>query len=202
MSIAPLILVVGPSGAGKDSLMDGACQQLADEPSVLFARRVVTRPSQPGAELHDSMTLAEFERAEAAGKFVLSWRAHGLAYGIPAEVESLRRQGQTVIANVSRSVLADARQRLAPVGIVVVTAAPDVLAYRLARRGRESIEDIRQRLARATVDMPTGPDVRLVQNDRDLADGIRSFMHAISSLRGEGGLTVAPAKNHVADQVG
>lgn len=183
MSIAPLILVVGPSGAGKDSLIQGARLHMAGDPSVCFARRVVTRPNHPGGESHDSVTLEAFERAEEAGQFMLSWRAHGLAYGIPIAVESQRRQGAAVVANVSRSVLADARARLAPVGVIVVSAPVDVLARRLAGRGRENAEAIGQRLARAAVDVPSGPDVRLVENDRDLAQGISAFMAAIVSLR-------------------
>ncbi len=174
-----LILVVGPSGAGKDSLMEGARARLTD---IHFARRVVTRPSVAGAEIHDTLDLDAFEGQEAAGRFMLSWRAHGLAYGVPASLDRLRAEGTAVVVNVSRAVVDDARSRLAPVGIVVVTAPVAVLAARLAARGREREEDIRQRLERAIAGMPAGDDVRTVVNDGELEAGIAAFVAALRDL--------------------
>lgn len=179
-----LILVVGPSGAGKDSLMAGAKQALAEDPRFHFARRVVTRPAQPGAEDHDSLDDASFAAQAAAGAFLLHWQAHGLQYGVPADLAMRRAAGCAVVVNVSRAVIDAARQRLGPVGVVVVTAPPDILAARLAGRGRESAEDIRQRLIRAAADLPSGPDVRLVSNDGDLAQGIAAFSAALCDLAG------------------
>ncbi|PWC44326.1 phosphonate metabolism protein/1,5-bisphosphokinase (PRPP-forming) PhnN [Azospirillum sp. TSO22-1] len=183
MSLAPLILVVGPSGAGKDSLMDGARARLAGDPAFHFARRVVTRPALAGAEDHDSLTLAEFEVREAAGGFLLSWRAHGLAYGVPAALDHLRRRDQAVVVNVSRTVVNEARTRLRPVGVVVVTAPANVLAARLAGRGREEGADITDRLKRAAP-MPAGRDVRVVVNDGSLDQGVQAFLRALKDLAG------------------
>ncbi|CAA7626437.1 phosphonate metabolism protein/1,5-bisphosphokinase (PRPP-forming) PhnN [Magnetospirillum sp. UT-4] len=182
MAAAPLILVVGPSGAGKDTLMDEARRRLADEPRIAFARRVVTREARPEAEDHDCLSPDQFDRAEAAGGFVLSWRAHGLAYGIPASVQELRRLGQAVVANVSRAVVDEARARLRPVGVVVVTAPPTVLAERLAARGRESADDVLLRLQRAAVPPPEGADVRVVVNDGSVSEGVEAFLAALRDL--------------------
>jgi ribose 1,5-bisphosphokinase len=180
---APLILVVGPSGAGKDSLIDGARAVLgAAGDRFRFARRVVTRPALDSAEDHASVSPPDFDRIEAAGGFLLSWRAHGLAYGIAAELQADRQDGWAVVANVSRAVVDDARARLAPVGVVVVTASDAVLAARLAARGRETADDIAARLARAPADLPTGPDVRRVVNDGALVDGIAAFVAALREL--------------------
>lgn len=180
MTLAPLILVVGPSGAGKDSLIDGAKRRLAGDPGIHFARRVVTRAAE--AEDHDTLSPDEFARVEAAGGFLLSWNAHGLAYGVPAEIDGLRREGVAVVANVSRSVIARARERLAPVGVVLVTAPPHVLAARLVMRGRETAEAIAARLRRETAAVD-GEDVRQVVNDRTLGEGIAAFVAALDSCR-------------------
>lgn len=182
MTRAPLILVVGPSGAGKDALMEGARQRLAGEGRFHFAQRVVTRPASAGGEDHISLSEPEFRRAEAAGEFLLSWDAHGLGYGIPRTVEMCRSIGVAVVANVSRGVVEAARRELAPVGVVVVTAPAPVLAARLARRGRESAEDIQHRLERAVAPLPAGDGVRTVNNDRELADGVESFVAALNSF--------------------
>jgi len=182
MTLAPLILVVGPSGAGKDALMEGARRKLDATGRFHFARRVVTRPLTAGGEDHLSVTPEQFRAIRAAGGFLLSWEAHGLSYGIPKGVEDYRRDGLAVVANVSRSVIELARQALAPVGLVVVTAQPATLAERLRQRGRETAEDIRQRLRRPTPALPTGEDVRIVANDFSLEEGVDHFTSALRSL--------------------
>lgn len=182
MTPAPLILVVGPSGAGKDSLMEGARQRLSGEPGFHFARRIITRPASPETEDYHSVTPEEFANIEAAGGFLLAWSAHGLAYGIPAEVNSHRRHGTAVVVNTSRTVVDEARATLAPVGVIVVTAPADLLAFRLALRGRESADDIRRRLDRAPAPLPAGPRVCEVINDSTLDVGIDRFVAALRSL--------------------
>lgn len=179
--LGPLVLVVGPSGAGKDSLIDGARRALADDPTVHFVRRVITRPNIRGED-HDIVTEAAFEAAERDGAFLLSWRAHGLCYGIPADAQQRRRAGTTVIANVSRSVIEDARLRLPPVRIIAITAPATVLADRLHRRGRESGSDSAERLATAAIALPDGPDVTRLVNDGSLIEGQAAFITALRRI--------------------
>ncbi|HEY1723121.1 MAG TPA: phosphonate metabolism protein/1,5-bisphosphokinase (PRPP-forming) PhnN [Magnetospirillaceae bacterium] len=180
--LGPLILVVGPSGAGKDTLIDGAKHAFADDPSIHFVRRLITR-AIPSGEDHDTLTAIEFEAMERAGSFLLHWHAHGLSYGIPITAQDRRREGAAVIANVSRTVVDHARRRLAPVRVIVVTAPPKVLAARLKDRGRESVQDAAKRLAKAAEAMPSGPDVIDVINDSTLAAGQAAFIAALEKMR-------------------
>jgi ribose 1,5-bisphosphokinase len=143
-----LVLVVGPSGAGKDTLIGLARATLRNDPSVVFPRRVVTRAASV-AEDHDSMNADAFEAAVRAGAFALWWDAHGLRYGIPASIDADIRATRTVVCNVSRTIIATARQRYAEVMVALVTAPPEVLAARLAARSRGSDGAIAQRLARS-----------------------------------------------------
>ncbi len=149
----PLVLVVGPSGAGKDTLIRFARAELAGEARYLFPRRLVTRP--PSAD-EDNETIAEgdFARGEADGRFALSWRAHGLGYALPAEAGRLAGQGRVVVCNVSRSVVGAARDRFGRVHVVAVTAPPGILAQRLAARGRAEDGDLAARLARGETVVP------------------------------------------------
>ena len=47
-----IIVVVGPSGAGKDSVIGFVAQHFADRADIDFVRRVITRPSDAGGEDH------------------------------------------------------------------------------------------------------------------------------------------------------
>lgn len=170
-----LVLVVGPSGAGKDSVIDGARVALQGEARIVFARRTITRPADAGGEAHIETTPDAFAAAKAAGEFSLSWRAHDLDYGISRSVERDLRARRCVVANVSRSVLDDARSRYDGLCIVNITAPAAILAERIARRGREDTEAIRKRLERATQYAPTGDDVVTLENVGALEETVRSF---------------------------
>ena len=99
-----LVLVVGPSGAGKDTLLDAARERLADDQRFRFVRRVITRPAEAGGETHEAVSRAEF----TARRFALSWQAHGLSYGIPLDIAGDITAGRIVVANVSRGVIVEA----------------------------------------------------------------------------------------------
>ena len=154
-----LVLVVGPSGAGKDTLLRIAARRLAAQPRIVFGRRIVTRLAD-AFEDHDSMGAAAFDAAQAQGAFVLSWRAHGHGYGVPAAAAAERLgSGDTIVFNVSRAAVAAARERFARVRVVYVAAPPEELARRLAARGRDP--DVAARLARAEA-LARGEDSDLV----------------------------------------
>ncbi len=170
-----LVLVVGPSGAGKDSLMNGAKALLRGDSRILFARRAITRPADPDGEDHEPVSPAEF----AARDFALSWTAHGLSYGIPADIMSA---APVVVANVSRGAIAEAAARW-PVLVLDVTAPPDVLAARLAARGRESADDVARRLRRS-VPIPAGVAVETIVNDGPLDVGVARFVAVLERLAG------------------
>lgn len=154
------IAVVGPSGAGKDTLIDLARAALGD--SVRFVRRTVTRPADASSEDHDTMDPHAFAQARDNGLFALSWSAHGLEYGLPADIDETIAAGGVVVANVSRGAIEAIRDRYARVVVVLVTAGPEVLAERLAGRGRESRQDILARLARKPAWRPQGEVVTIV----------------------------------------
>lgn len=148
MSGGGLIAVVGPSGAGKDTLLDHARTALAGDDRIVFVRRVITRPCDGGTEDHDTLSVAEFDRAELSGAFSVAWSAHGLRYGLPSSLESQIAAGKVLIANVSRGVIPALRAAYPAVAVVEITARPDILAARLGARGRETQAEVEARLAR------------------------------------------------------
>jgi ribose 1,5-bisphosphokinase len=121
-------------------------------------------------EDHDSLSNDAFDRAAAEGAFAFSWSAHGLRYGVPAAIDGDIRAGRTVVCNVSRSIVDEIRERYASVVVVLITAPYDVLAKRLAARGRTTDGPLGARMTRASthensfrpdavVENVAGPDV-------------------------------------------
>ena len=164
-----LVAVVGPSGAGKDTLMAGARMRIGPDPRFRFVRRSITRPASAGGEDHEPMDRDAFLRRRDAGGFALWWDAHGLLYGIPRDIEADLAAGRCAVANLSRGALADADARY-PLLVLEITAPPAVLAARLAARGREDPDRIAERLAREAP-LPPSLRVRRVVNDGPLEAG-------------------------------
>lgn len=173
------IAVVGPSGVGKDTLMEAA----AARTDMVLARRIITRPSEAGGEDFEGVSDAEFDRRLMAGEFALDWPAHGLRYAIPAEIDTILAKGHNVLANLSRAVLPQLAARFEHHRIVLLTAAPEVLAARLSARGRESAEDVSQRLERASFQVEQGLMPVIVENNGSLDQAISDFIRACQPVR-------------------
>jgi thymidine phosphorylase len=183
MATGLFVLVVGPSGAGKDTLLDGARGHPECARRFHFARRVITRPAGAPGEDHDSQDEAAFAQREAEGGFLMTWRAHGLSYGLPIELRDHLRAGRHVLANGSRAVVAELARRVEHLVVVEVSAPNEVLAQRIASRGRESTEEVLKRVARKTVAMPASVPVLRVFNDGTPEAGVAAFVEQLLSLR-------------------
>ena len=175
------IAVVGPSGAGKDTLIAAARERLAGDDRFAFPSRWITRPPDP-TEPSEELTRAEWERRCEAGECALSWKAHGIAYAIPAHVDGEIAGGRAMIANTSRGVLGDALARFPRSAAIIITASRDTLARRLAERGREDAADRTRRLARAPRPVPPGMRTIEVANDGDIEEATDRFVDAVRQL--------------------
>lgn len=177
-----VLAVVGPSGVGKDSLMDFARQHLSGRTDIRFVRRMITRPKDSVGEDHEPVTPEVFEALARSGAFAVHWKAHGLGYGIPANVHDDLAAGRIVIVNGSRSALDGFRAAFPRLLVVNVTARPDVLAQRLAARGRETASDIEARLARSTEPTPSDLNNVTIDNSGTLETAGREMVKLIESL--------------------
>jgi ribose 1,5-bisphosphokinase len=172
-----LVVVVGPSGAGKDTLIGLVRAACADRSDVVFPRRTVTRE----ASVHeDNEPLAEaaFDAAASRGAFALWWHAHGLKYGLRNSIDADIRAGRTVIVNISRTVVDQVKQRYVNVVVVLVTAPAEVLAARLASRDRASDGVLAERLNRVADRLDLVPDIEIV-NIGAAAERARELLAAI-----------------------
>lgn len=171
-----LVLVVGPSGAGKDTLIGLAQAACAGDRSIVFPQRVVTREAS-SFENNEAVSPMLFGQMLAHGNFAFQWEAHGLRYGVPSSIVDDVRAGRTIVVNASRTIIEFARRSYANVTVVSVTAPPDVLAERIAARARPSDGQIDDRIRRTVV--AAIPDV--IINNVDPAQD-----HAVELLRAIG----------------
>lgn len=177
MKAGQLYYVMGPSGAGKDSVLAWVREHGVTY-GVLCAHRYITRPAHAGGENHVALSEEEFSQRERRGLFALTWEAHGLHYGIGNEVGHWLAHGADVLVNGSRGAFELACERFPALRPVLITASTQAIAKRLASRGRESEEAIAARLAR--VDAYAVPDGSMViQNDGCLADAGATLLQAI-----------------------
>jgi phosphonate metabolism protein PhnN/1,5-bisphosphokinase (PRPP-forming) len=167
-----LFLIVGPSGAGKDTLIAAARQRLSA--THYFPRRIITRDAAGAAEDHVAASLAEFDADERAGRFAIAWQAHGTRYAIPADIAEALESGAHAVVNVSRTVVAALRAKFAPTRVILITAPPEILHARLTARARES-DDVDGRVGRT---IPVDADVTIV-NDGGLQDALDTFLAAL-----------------------
>ena len=166
-----LFYVIGPSGSGKDSLMNYARQQIDGNGAVLFAHRYITRPVDAGGENHVELSVAEFVKRRELGLFALDWQSHQNFYGIGSEIVQWMSAGANVVVNGSREYLPTASERFPAMRVVLIEVSPDVLRQRLTDRGRETPEEINARIERNLQIPPVGhPHLIVLNNDAPLAE--------------------------------
>jgi ribose 1,5-bisphosphokinase len=180
---APLVYVMGPSGAGKDSVMDRARALLADDAPVVFAHRYITRPADTGGENHVALSSAEFALRRARGLFAFHWQAHGNDYGIGREIHAWRDVGLTVVVSGSREHF----QKMGGVDDdthpVLITASPARLVERLAARGREDARATAQRIGRSDAHGVSDHRLVTIVNDGTLEEAAQVFVSLLATLQ-------------------
>lgn len=177
--------VVGPSGAGKDTLLRFAQDELKNHESFVFVRRAITRPAHAESEDHIPVTPEEFAAQREQSAFVLSWEAHGLSYGIPASTQAIIASGKHAIANLSRAAIADAMSAFENVCVIHVIVSAEALAGRLAGRGREDADGVQRRLNRRSTPLPKDCEVVEIDNSGTSEEAGKRFLQVLINRTAE-----------------
>ena len=183
-----LVLVVGPSGAGKDSVLRFAANHFRDDRRLVFPRRVITRPADRASEDHDTVTEDVFLQRLNSGAFALNWQAHGLSYGIPKIIETHLAQDRLVAVNVSRTILETIGDRFAKYLIVEITASPEILTARIAARARKTDGDVQQRVTREVKPSPQKQNHVTLMNEGTLIEIGTAFCDLLLKLQSKDAL--------------
>jgi ribose 1,5-bisphosphokinase len=178
VSMSQLFYVIGPSGAGKDALMQAARVALEGQ-SVLFAHRYITRNNSDASENFVQLSEAEFSMRQQLGLFWLTWQSHQLHYAIGTEVRHWLQSGLTVVVNGSRQALPEVTRICAQDGVILapvwVHCETSILAQRLRARGRETEAQIQERLERAKAFVPP-VDALVIDNSGALTDSVQQLL--------------------------
>ncbi len=174
VQFGPLILVVGASGVGKDSVLSNSKVRLQDDKNFVFVRRYITRPADAGGEDHLEISCHQFAEDAANGRFSLYWHAHGNDYGLPNDLTSDLKSGKCVLANASRTTIPEAQRQFPNTHVINITATQETILSRLKGRGRESEPEISKRLKRH-VDVLTGKNIHGLPNDGSLDLAVARF---------------------------
>ncbi len=177
-----LLLIVGPSGSGKDTLIDGLRSAVGEEEGFVFPVRFITRPADAGGEAHHAVTTEQFEQMQAAGRFAFHWNAHGLSYAIPSTIDDDLNQGRVVVINVSRAIIEETLRRYPRTRIINVTIKPEILQQRLRDRGRESEAEIRERIERSRMFDLDGGNITEFANNLSVEEGRGEFVSLVREL--------------------
>lgn len=170
-----LVLITGPSGAGKDTILRAASEHFEDDPRVKFIRRYINRPAGKDED-NRHLSDAEFADCVSKGAFLSHWHAHGHMYGI---MKDDIINGVNIIS-VSRTVVKDIAENWPDTLLAEITADRETLFRRLSARGRESEEEVKKRLERyVPVELEKAV---VIDNSADLTDSVRAFCEFISGL--------------------
>ena len=167
---APILVVTGPSGVGKGTLIRGMLERI---PGLELAVSATTRPPRPGevngVDYH-FLSEADFDRRVANGEFVEHAEYAGHRYGtLRTELE---RPARGIVLEIDvqgarqvRDALPDAKR------IFIEPPSLDALAERLAGRGSDSPEQIERRLRAAREELRARDEFhhRIVNDDADRA---------------------------------
>lgn len=175
-TLGTLFLVVGPSGVGKDSLIQ-AFQATAPEIFV-FPQRYVTRPRMDDSEDFNPVERSEFREED----YWLSWEAHGLLYGLPKSIDDDLAAGRHVMLNTSRKMIGMIENKHSRVAVLSITAEPHIIAERLAGRGRETAEEIQLRMSRIAPLYVSTATLIEIDNSDALEPALKAFKQAVNCL--------------------
>ena len=180
-----LFLIVGNSGSGKDTLLREVLRQWPGSAGpIRIPHRCITRPTHD-SEPFISVTSENFDELNQQGKFCLTWHVYDTDYGVPATIFNWLDQGVSVIVNVSRNIIPQARQLIPDLKVIFVSVPLDITLQRIKSRNRESEggPGFQQRLARAKENQTLADADFVVDNSVPLEEAAEELLNYMLSFK-------------------
>lgn len=168
-----IILIVGASGAGKDTLLRGAKKILEDK-NINFIKRHITRKPDENEDNH-YLSEDDMKRAAKMDKFLSLWKAHGNTYAV---ARNMLEDGKNIIS-VSRDVIEDFEDKFENVVVINITADEYSLKQRILSRKRE--KNTQERLAQMDKKF-SAKNIINFHNEGDVNENIKKFAQILEEI--------------------
>jgi guanylate kinase len=185
MTLGRLIIVSGPSGAGKGTLVDAVVGRV---PALWVSVSATTRSPRPGEREgvhYFFLTREEFDRRVEAGEFLEWAEVHGNLYGtLRSHVQARLEQGTNVILEIDPQGAMQVKAAM-PEAVLVFVEAPskEELRRRLAHRGSETPEQVETRMRTAERELALVDAYQHVIINDDVARAADELTAIVDSLR-------------------
>lgn len=164
-----VIVVSGPSGAGKDTIINAVkAADTYSKSAVSYTTRAI-RPGEVDGQNYYFVSQEVFDKMDANGEIFQQLRLNGKCYGgTMAEIDS-KRKGGNVIMNMSAEEAYKIKEKYGKDSVLLFIAPPNFeeLEKRLIKRGTETLEAIKKRLEYGKQQMECAPSFdKVIVNDK------------------------------------
>ncbi|HKT45713.1 MAG TPA: guanylate kinase [Gaiellaceae bacterium] len=194
-SRAPSVIVVtGPSGAGKGTLIR---EVLSRVPGVAAAVSATTRDRRPGEENgreYSFLTTEDFLARVESGDFLEHVEyVSGHRYGtLRSELERLRNDGQVPLLELETEGALRVKREVPGAVTIFISARVDELERRLRERATESTGEIGERIALARHQLEQADEFDYVVENDELDRAVEELTELVRGLLGGVGTMARP----------
>ncbi|MBE6781599.1 MAG: guanylate kinase [Ruminococcaceae bacterium] len=185
MSKGRLLIVSGPSGSGKDTILKKAFERLD---GVKFSISTITRPMRPGeveGEKYNFVSVECFEEMIKKGQLLEYNNYIGNYYGTPkAPVEKVIKEGGEIIVEVDVNGHRNIKNMIdSAVSIFIMPPSFEVLKQRLSGRGTDPDEVINKRMESALAEIACAKEYDYIVVNDNLEEAVDDFINIVKSDR-------------------
>jgi len=180
----PLLIVIsGPSGVGKDTLVSRMQERGCPFYFVVTATDRDPRPEEADGEDYFFVSTEEFEKMKREDELLESAMVYGQYKGVPKQqVRDAMASGKDVVMRLDVQGAATIRSIVPDAILIFLTASSEAeLEERLRDRGRDSLEQVERRIATALQEMKrlSEFDYRVTNRDAELDHAVDDVLAII-----------------------